>query len=149
MSSQSQHAALAADRDADGVTSSFVRNYVLTGGHTRPRHLLSLETELEPGPGRPGPELPQECGQILALCQQRRLSIAEVAGTIRRPVSTVKVLVSFLLDARAVQLPVTDGYTQAADDSPLGRRPTRQLLEALSAGLKTKWSDADAYPRAG
>ncbi|WP_405878571.1 DUF742 domain-containing protein [Streptomyces sp. NBC_01136] len=128
-------------------TSAFVRTYTLTGGRTRPRHTLSLETVLEPGPGRPGPGLPEECGQILGLCQQRRLSVAELAGTIGRPVTPVKILISDLLDVRALVVPVTDAYDSS--DSPTGQRPTRQLLEALSAGLKARWPDADAYPKAG
>ncbi|MFC4642333.1 DUF742 domain-containing protein [Streptomyces vulcanius] len=146
MSPDRRHTALAARTDTD--TSSFVRNYTLTGGRTRPRYPLSLETELEPGSGRPGPGLPEECRQILALCQQRRRSVTELAGTIRRPVATVRVLLSDLLDTGALVVPVTTGYTEPADKSPLGPRPTRQLLEALSVGL-AKLSDQTPYPKAG
>ncbi|MFD5754586.1 DUF742 domain-containing protein [Streptomyces sp. NPDC127044] len=139
MSPQSRQTPAAA---AAAETTVFVRTYTLTGGRTRPRHMLSLETVLEPGPGRAGPALPEECGQILALCRQRRLSVAELAGTIGRPVTPVKILISDLLDVRALVVPVTDAYDSS--DSP-----TRQLLEALSAGLKARWPDADAYPKAG
>ncbi|GHA18580.1 DUF742 domain-containing protein [Streptomyces echinoruber] len=126
-------------------TASFVRTYILTAGRTRPRHTLSLETVLEPGPGRAGPALPYECEQILTLCRRRRRSVTELAGTLGRPVSAVKILVSDLLDARALVVPVTTAYT-ASSDPLIGPRPSRQLLEATLAGLKARWSDA--YPQA-
>lgn len=125
--------------------SAFVRTYTLTGGRTRPRHLLGLETVLEAGPGRPGPSQADECRQILALCQERRRSVTELAGRLGRPVTAVKILISDLLDADALVLPLTDPYT-SSDDDP---RPTVQLLAALSAGLRKKFPDAIAYPQAG
>lgn len=128
-------------------TSAFVRTYLVTGGRTRPRHLLSLDTVLEPDLGRPGPGLPAECEQILALCGRRRRSVTELAGTLGRPVTAVKILVSDLLDASALRVSVTTAYTTSSGSSA-GPRPTRQLLEALSAGLKAKWPDADAFPTA-
>ncbi|MGW1039520.1 DUF742 domain-containing protein [Streptomyces sp. bgisy153] len=132
----------------EAAETSFVRNYELVKGRTRPHHLLSLETVLERGSGRPGPGLPEESRLILALCAEQRRSVTELAGTIGRPVSTVKVLISDLLDARALVLPITATYT-TSDDPKLGHRPTRQLLEALSAGLRNKWPDAAPFPQAG
>ncbi|MFD5469613.1 DUF742 domain-containing protein [Streptomyces sp. NPDC127105] len=123
-------------------TAAFVRNYTLTRGRTRSRYTLRLETVLEAGPGRPGPALPEECGRILVLCQERRRSVTELAGTLGRPVSVVRILVSDLLDARALRVPVTATYTESSD-------PTRELLEALSAGLKAKWTHAVSYAQAG
>ncbi|MEV6028367.1 DUF742 domain-containing protein [Streptomyces sp. NPDC052036] len=130
------------DEDAESHESSAVRNYLLTGGRTQPRHSLSLETVLEAGLGRPGPSLPEECGRILVLCQQRRRSVTELAGTLQRPVSVVRILISDLLDARVLRVPVAAVDTESPD-------PTRQLLEALSAGLKAKWPDAVSSSRAG
>ncbi|MFJ9719939.1 DUF742 domain-containing protein [Streptomyces sp. NPDC101213] len=122
-----------------------MRTYALTGGRARPRHLLRPETVLEPGAGRPGPALPDESTTIVALCRTQRRSVTEIAGTLGRPLTAVKVLLSDLLDARALAVAITDDNS----DSPLGSRPPLQLLEAFSAALKAKWPDAHAYPRAG
>ena len=127
--------------------STFVRTYTLTRGRTKPRHLLGLETVLDAGPGRPGPAQAGECEEILALCRERRRSVAELAGRLRRPVTAVKILVSDLLDADALVVPVTTPY--AASDTDPDAGPSTQLLAALSAGLKRKWPDAIAYPQAG
>ncbi|MET8556632.1 DUF742 domain-containing protein [Streptomyces sp. NPDC004959] len=132
-------------RAAAAEESAFVRTYTLTRGRTKPRHLLGLETVLEAGPGRPGPAQAEECGEILALCRQRRRSVVELAGRLGRPVTAVKVLVSDLLDANALVVPLTHPYADTGE----GSGPTPQLLAALSAGLKRKWPDAVAYPQAG
>ncbi|MCX2969401.1 MULTISPECIES: DUF742 domain-containing protein [Streptomyces] len=125
--------------------STFVRTYTLTRGRTRPRYLLGLETVLDAGQGRPGPAQPEECEEIFALCRERRRSVTELAGRLRRPVTVVKVLVSDLLDVDALVVPLTHPY--ADTDAECG--PSTQLLAALSAGLKRKWPDAIAYPQAG
>jgi hypothetical protein len=124
----------------------FVRTYTLTRGRTRPRHLLGLDTVLDAGPGRPGPGQAEECEEILALCRGHRRSVTELAGRLGRPVTAVKVLVSDLLDADALVVPVTAPYAASTDADA---RPSSQLLAALSAGLKRKWPDAIAYPQAG
>jgi len=125
--------------------SMFVRTYALTRGRTRPRHLLDLETMLDPGPGRPGPAQAEECEEILALCRERRRSVVELAGRLGRPVTAVKILVSDLLEANALVVPLTHPYADTGAESG----PSTQLLAALSAGLKRKWPDAIAYPQAG
>ncbi|MFF7486529.1 DUF742 domain-containing protein [Streptomyces fungicidicus] len=127
--------------------STFVRTYTLTRGRTKPRHLLGLETVLDAGTGRPGPGQVAECEEILALCREHRRSVTELAGRLRRPVTAVKILVSDLLDADALVVSVTDAYT--ASDADADERPTTHLLAALSVGLKRKWPDAVAYPKAG
>lgn len=127
--------------------STFVRTYTLTRGRTRPRHLLSLDTVLNAGPGRPGPDQAQECQEILALCREHRRSVTELAGRLGRPVTAVKILVSDLLDADALVIPVTAPYAASGTDADT--RPSLQMLAALSAGLKRKWPDAIAYPQAG
>lgn len=124
-----------------------MRTYTLTSGRTRARHLLSLETVLEVGSGRPGPGWAEECREIQDLCRQHRRSVAELAGRLGRPVTAVKVLISDLLDADVLVLPVSDPY--ATSDEESDGRPTRQLLEALSVGLRKKWPDAVSYRQAG
>ncbi|WP_333743034.1 DUF742 domain-containing protein [Streptomyces ardesiacus] len=121
--------------------SVFVRTYTVVRGRTKPRHLLGLETVLEAGQGRPGPAQAAECEEILSLCRERRRSVVELAGRLGRPVTAVKVLVSDLLDADALVVPLTQSYA--------GSGPSTQLLAAVSAGLKRKWPDAVAYPQAG
>ncbi|MFH9569060.1 DUF742 domain-containing protein [Streptomyces sp. NPDC017454] len=125
--------------------SAFVRTYTLTRGRTKPRHLLGLETVLEAGPRRPGPAQAEECEEILALCRERRRSVVELAGRLGRPVTAVKILVSDLLDADVLVVPLTHPYAGTGE----GSGPSTQLLAALSAGLKRKWPDAVAYPQAG
>ncbi|MFJ2509832.1 DUF742 domain-containing protein [Streptomyces griseoviridis] len=125
--------------------SAFVRTYTVVRGRTKPRHLLGLETVLEAGQGRPGPAQAEECEEILALCRERRRSVVELAGRLGRPVTAVKILVSDLLDANALAVPLTDPYAITGQ----GSGPSTQLLEALSAGLRRKWPDAVTYPEAG
>ncbi|MDV9168616.1 DUF742 domain-containing protein [Streptomyces sp. W16] len=123
-------------------SASFVRPYYVTRGRTRARHLLRPETVLEAGTGRGGPGLSEgEYRQITQLCRTRRRSVAELAGTVRLPLSAARVLISDLVDARVLVLPVTTPYTST--DSPNGNRPTAQLLEACRAALARKWTDAD------
>ncbi|QHC18997.1 DUF742 domain-containing protein [Streptomyces sp. GF20] len=126
---------------------TFVRSYLLTGGRTRPRHVLGLATVLEVGPGRSGSGQPEECEQILALCRERRRSVTELAGRLGRPVPAVKILISDLLDADALVVPVTAAFATPGTDEAAG--PTPQLLAALAAGLKRKWPDAIPCPQAG
>ncbi|WP_411090474.1 DUF742 domain-containing protein [Streptomyces sp. 049-1] len=125
--------------------SAFVRTYAVTRGRTKPRHLLALETVLEAGQGKPGPAQAEECEEILALCRERQRSVVELAGRLGRPVTAVKVLVSDLLDANALVVPLTQSYAATG----AGSGPSIQMLAAVSAGLKRKWPDAVAYPQAG
>ncbi|MFK4547320.1 hypothetical protein RKD29_006916 [Streptomyces tendae] len=125
--------------------SAFVRTYAVTRGRTKPRHLLALETVLEAGQGRPGPAQAEECEEILALCRERRRSVVELAGRLGRPATAVKILVSDLLDADALVVPLTHPYA----DTGAGSGPSVQLLAAVTAGLKRKWPDAVAYSQAG
>ncbi|MEU2415734.1 DUF742 domain-containing protein [Streptomyces sp. NPDC013099] len=126
--------------------STFVRTYTLTRGRTRPRHLLGLDTVLDAGPGRLGLGQAEECEEILALCQDHRRSVTELAGRLGRPVAAVKVLVSDLLDSQALVISVTDAYGSHTDAD---KRPTTHLLAALSVALKRKFPDAIAYRQAG
>ncbi|MGV9318244.1 DUF742 domain-containing protein [Streptomyces sp. NPDC003660] len=130
------------EHDSLPPDSPFVRTYVLVDGRTQPRHLLAVDTVLAAGQGRLGPHRPEECRQIVALCRAHPRSVAELAGHLERPVSAVKVLVSDLVDADALVLPLTNPYsaTDDADD-----RPSLQLLTALSAGLRRKFPDAISY----
>ncbi len=76
-----------------------------------------------------------ESAQIVALCQQRRRPLAELAGTTGLHVTAVKILVSDLIDAGALKVPVPEAP---------GDRSDIQLLESLSAFIKTRYPDAVA-----
>ncbi|WP_259334109.1 DUF742 domain-containing protein [Streptomyces umbrinus] len=115
-------------------TASIVRLYAVTDGRTRARHTLSLHTVL--GPGRRSPRgLSEESSRIVDLCRQRQCPLAEVAGTLGLHVTSVTVLVSDLIDAGALTVPVPDAP---------GAGSEVQKLHALSAGLKRKWPNSSA-----
>ncbi|MGW2769176.1 DUF742 domain-containing protein [Streptomyces sp. NPDC001275] len=128
-----------------------MRTFLVTNGRTQARHRLRPETVLAPGPTQPGPRLGEECRVILDMCREERRSLTELAGALGRPLSAVRILVSDLLDARALVVPLPDECTDpdSDSDSPLGPRPAPELLEALSAALKAKWPEARAFPQAG
>lgn len=77
--------------------------------------------------------------------------MAELAGRLGRPVTAVKILVSDLLDARALVISVTDAYATSDEDADADadERPNPHLLAALAAALKRKWPDAVTYAQAG
>jgi hypothetical protein len=115
---------------ADPETTAFVRPYALTRGRTRPRYRLRLESVMHPGTGRLGPGLPEECGQITALCRTRPRSVAELAGTLGCGLTPAKILISDLLAAH-VLIPAT---ADASDGE-------QALLLRLRAALTMKWLD--------
>ncbi|AZS87249.1 DUF742 domain-containing protein [Streptomyces griseoviridis] len=127
--------------------AAFVRPYLVTRGRTRHRHLLSPDTVLEAGTGRAGPGLSDpEYDRIARLCQERRRSVAELAGTIELPLTATRVLIGDLVDARVLVLSLTTAYTDSESSAEDG--PSRQLLEALRAGLALRWPDAVSKARA-
>ncbi|MEU9918833.1 DUF742 domain-containing protein [Streptomyces sp. NPDC051001] len=115
---------------ADPDTTAFVRPYALTRGRTRPRYRLRLESVMHPGTGRPGPGLPEECGQITALCRTRPRSVAELAGTLGCGLTPAKILISDLMAAHVI----VPGAGGASD-------PDQALLLRLRAALTMKWLD--------
>ncbi|MBP5935352.1 DUF742 domain-containing protein [Streptomyces sp. LBUM 1476] len=126
--------------------SEFVRTYEVTGGRTRPRRLLALDSVLGPGPAAPAVPaagLPPVHEQIVALCRLDPRSVAELAGTLRRPAASVKVVVSDLLDDHVLALHTARPY---GDDD---EAPDVDVLAALLAGLKRKFPDARSLLRAG
>ncbi|MFJ9893576.1 DUF742 domain-containing protein [Streptomyces sp. NPDC091280] len=121
-------------RPSAAPAPAFVRNYLVTGGRTRARHEFRPETVLDIGTGRGGPGYTEgEYREITQLCRERRRSVAELAGITGLPLSTARVLISDLVEARVLRVPVTIAYTST--DTQLGNRPTDQILEALRVGL--------------
>ncbi|MGW1006471.1 DUF742 domain-containing protein [Streptomyces sp. NPDC002520] len=129
--------------------SSFVRTYTLTGGRTRPKRVLALDTVLAAGAGRLGPGRPEECHRIVALCHEHQRSVAELAGRLARPAPAVKILISDLLDDDALVVPITSAYTTSDEsDDARGDRPSNQLLAAVLTGLRKKFTDATSHVQA-
>lgn len=124
-----------------------VRTYTLTLGRTSARMTLSLDTVLEAGSGRPGPGQPQECRDIVAWCREHRRSVAELAGLLGRPVFAVKILISDLLHAGALTLPLSSPHTPSGDSADHSH--STQLLAAVAVGLRRKFPDAVSHLRAG
>ncbi|GAV38299.1 DUF742 domain-containing protein [Streptomyces acidiscabies] len=114
-----------------------VRLYKITGGRTRPRHNLSLDTLVGIGtrPERSALALSEESSALVELCRVRQLPIAELAGTTGLHLTAVKVLVSDLIDAGLLIIPVP---------TPGSERSEIQKLEALAALLRVKFPDAVA-----
>lgn len=116
-------------------TATIVRLYAVTDGRTRARHHLSLHTVLGPGRRPPRPGLSEESARIVELCAERHRPLAELAGTLALPVTAVSVLVSDLIDAQALALPIPDRRSAGSD---------LQLLQAISAGLMRRHPNATA-----
>ncbi|MBL1066437.1 DUF742 domain-containing protein [Streptomyces sp. 7-21] len=104
-----------------------VRPYALTQGRTRPTRDLTLATLVKAGRSRSGVRLSPEHGEALELCRHGPRSVAEIAGVLKLPVQVTKVLLSDLIDARSLVVPMP--ATDADPTDPL-------LLEALLAGLR-------------
>lgn len=117
-----------------GDTDSIVRLYALADGRTRPRHILSMHTVLGAGPRSPQ-GAPDESMRIISLCRQRPRPLVELAGVLKLHVTVVAVLVSDLIDAGALSLPIPE--------TPGKARDTQQLL-ALTAAIKRQWPQATA-----
>ncbi|MGR6317050.1 DUF742 domain-containing protein [Micromonospora soli] len=113
------------DDDAGPVA----RPYTVTGGRIAPDHgqldLISLVVARRAIPA--GAQLFPEQVRIVERCQ-RPLSVAEVAAELDLPLGTVRVLLGDLLGAGLIEL---------HEPPTLSGVPSRELLEALLAGLRT------------
>jgi hypothetical protein len=109
----------------DDDAGLLVRPYTVTAGRTRPTvdlDLLSLVVAV----GRHPPALDLEHAKALELCRTPT-SVAEVAAHLRLPVVVAKVLISDLVDGRAM---AAHAPRTAADFTD------RALLEKLLDGLQ-------------
>lgn len=109
----------------DDAAGPLVRPYTVTAGRTRPTvHLdmLSLVVATDAVP----PDLDREHATALDLCRAPT-SVAEIAAQLRLPVAVTKVLISDLVDRRAL---TTHAAHTAADPTD------RALLEKLLDGLQ-------------
>lgn len=105
-----------------------VRPYVITRGRAHPTHggldLVSLVIAL---PGEDSPHiLDPEKSRLVDLCRGGVLSVAEVAGHLRLPISVVKVLLSDLMD---------NGLVATRQPIPRAQLPEPDLLQEVLDGL--------------
>lgn len=123
---------MSADHDEPVRDSPLGRPYTATGGRTRASVQLDIATMLTSvrgawfadGVG----ELGGEHSEVLLLCRREPISVAEVSHHLHLPRSVVKVLVSDLIKAGAVQ---------ARSPQPTDAANV-EMLEALLAGLKRR-----------
>lgn len=118
---------MTARRDGTGRRSARVRPYALTGGRTRTRRPLLVETLVTStgSDGRLERRLRPESWAIYELCATRR-SIAEIAAVLALPLGVVRVLISDLADAGHMRI-----HPAAAS------LPRRELLERVLHGLQS------------
>ncbi|MGP4029442.1 DUF742 domain-containing protein [Actinomadura sp. 3N407] len=102
-----------------------VRPYAVTAGRTRPTVDLDL-LSLVMAADRPSPAMDPEHAKALELCRTPT-SVAEVAAHLRLPVVVTKVVLSDLVDRRAM---TKQAARTAADPTD------RALLEKLLDGLQ-------------
>ena len=109
--------------DADATA---VRPYVVTGGRTRARLDLSLET-LVSTLGKVIPyQLPHDEAAVLGLCRDQARSVAEIAALHRVPIGVAKVLIADLATAGLV----------VVHRSFAASGPDQALLERVLGGLR-------------
>jgi hypothetical protein len=107
-----------------------VRPYAITGGRTRhSQHSFSLITlvvtrsphELDQEPLEP------ESAEILELCRDRAVAVAEIAAHLDLPVSVVKVLCGDLLNASMILVQAPPPDTD---------KPSVELIERVMDGIR-------------
>ncbi|MFI0939886.1 MULTISPECIES: DUF742 domain-containing protein [unclassified Streptomyces] len=114
----------------DEETGRHLRPYAITGGRTRhSRHNFSLITLVaaryvdEPGQGH----LEPESVQILELCRNRAVAIAEIAAHLDLPVSVVKILCGDLLHASLILVQAPPGQED---------RPSVEIIEKVMNAIR-------------
>lgn len=112
-------------RDEDGLR---VRPYALTGGRTRSRTALSIETilVLTPAGEARAERMGMEKGSILRLCRAPS-SVAEISAHLHLPLGVARVLAGDLCD---------DGLLDFDRDAATDGRPSLRLLERVFDGLQ-------------
>lgn len=115
----------------DGVEDRrHLRPYAITGGRTRhSRHNFTLITLVTARSvdGFDDEHLEPESAQILELCRNRAVAIAEIAALLDLPVSVVKILCGDLLNASLILVQAPPGQ-----DS----QPSVELIERVMNGIR-------------
>jgi hypothetical protein len=115
---------------ADTSVSSRVRPYMLTGGRTRARRSLELETLVSASADRGGDDAPDtiEHRAIVEACSSPR-SVAEIAANLRMPYGVARVLISDAADAGLLTVHKTVSGADGAEAHLL-------LMERVLSGLR-------------
>lgn len=87
----------------DAAAGRLVPPWMRTGGRTNPTHQLDLLTQVRSIPTADPRNFEMDQADVLIRCRAATLSITELASHMREPPLTIKVLVSDLLDAEAVE----------------------------------------------
>ncbi|MEU1472528.1 DUF742 domain-containing protein [Streptomyces sp. NPDC005761] len=104
-----------------------VRPYVRTGGRVRPRQNVLLESVVIAAPSPTG-ELGPDARRVMSLFSVGLggLAVADIAAALQLPPSTVRILVSSLMDSGHLASPAA-----AAND-----QPENDLLQKVLDGLR-------------
>ncbi|THA63459.1 DUF742 domain-containing protein [Streptomyces sp. A0958] len=104
-----------------------VRPYVRTGGRVRPDRDVRLESVVVAASG-PAGELGPDARRVMSLFAVGRggLAVADIAAALQLPPSTVRIIVSSLMDSGHLASPAA-----AADD-----QPQNDLLQKVLDGLR-------------
>jgi hypothetical protein len=109
---------------------ALVRPHVVTGGRAHPtRNTLDLVTLVSASRSDIA-GLSFEQRRVMQLCRGGALSVAEVAGHLRLPVSITKVLLSDLVDSGHI--------TSCAPPIPATQVPSTTLLQEVLDGLRAR-----------
>jgi hypothetical protein len=112
----------------DGLKSSLVRPYAVTGGRTQPRYQLQIEAMVAAShyEARDLSVLSPECQAILGFCRDWR-SVAEISAVLRMPLGVARVLVADM---------ALDGLVRVHQIDHAHGRPDLHLLERVLSGLR-------------
>lgn len=118
----------ARSQGADGLKSSLVRPYAVTGGRTQPRYQLQIEAMVAAShyEARDLSVLSPECQAILGFCRDWR-SVAEISAVLRMPLGVARVLVADM---------AVDGLVRVHQIDHAHGRPDLNLLERVLSGLR-------------
>ncbi|MCQ4043612.1 DUF742 domain-containing protein [Streptantibioticus rubrisoli] len=112
-----------------GRRRGLVRPYVITDGRAHPtRNTLDLVTLVIAARGETGGLSPEK-RRVMELCRGGALSLAEVAGHLRIPVSVTKVLLSDLVDS---------GHIVTRSPIPSAELPEPAILQEVLDGLRAR-----------
>lgn len=115
----------------DDEAGRLIRPYTVSNGRTRPAiHIDLLSLVIATGV-RPKTYLGPDYDQVLALCEHRPLSVAEIAARLRMPATITKVLLSDLVGYEALT-------TQAPRPIEAALPTDRKLLEEVLDGLRKR-----------
>ena len=116
--------------EAEPEERSLIRPYAMTGGRTRPRYQLAIETLVSTATAREriGSLLPEH-QQICSLCTDVK-SVAEISALLSIPLGVARILVADLAESGLVAI------HQPAAAGDAGGTPDVTLLERVLIGLR-------------